>query len=368
MKHTFCLVGLLWFLALPLLASEPETAGVVGQKPSSGTIIRGGFGSAYFLRFSPDGRELVRVCLFGPAMLFDTANYNYNKARTFPVGLRMVAYNPNGTRIATAEGTDGARVWDSALQGRPIPNGLPNGKWPNDKPILTGFPLDVREMDTPLQVLQAPSRDSRVLVFWTEFSPDGKHLITTHANGHVKVWNTSSWNLEADLALTHREVRAAAFAPDGNSLVIGDIEGTLHIWSFASSAEVKTTRTALGAIAGVAFSPDGKTLVTTHQSASGSGVMIWNTDTWIAVTRPGFGSAAFSKDGKILALGGNSIELIDPSSQKQLRKIDFSRNKKQPTADTKIPMFVDALAFSPDGGTLAAGFKDGTVVLANHKE
>ena len=344
-----------------------------GQTSGSATVIKDGYGSAYFLRFSPDGRELARVCLFGPAMLFDTRSFN--KARTFPVGLRMVAYNPDGTRITTAEGTDGARVWDSALQGKPIPklNRLPNGK-----PIPNELVVNVRELDSPLQVLQAPSRDSRVRVFWTEFSPDGKLLITTHANGHVKVWNTRSWTLEDDLPLTDREVRAAAFAPDSNSFVIGDIDGVLHQWSLVSIAKVITTRTPLGAVTGVAFTPDSKTLVTIHQSASGRGVMIWNTDTWIAVTRHGFGSAALSKDGTILALGGNNIELIDPVSQRQIRTIELPQMtfresqplwsatgqlEKQPNADTKIPISVDALAFSPDGGTLAAGCIDGTVRL-----
>ena len=190
--------------------------------------------------------------------------------------------------------------------------------------------------------------------------------------------------MTTDVALTHREVRAATFSPDSNSLVIGDVEGELHRWNLARKAAGKTTRTTLGAVAGVAFSPDGKTLVTTHQSASGSGVMIWNTDTWTAVTRQGFGSAAFSQDGKMLALGGVGIELIDPRSQQEIRTIELpqmtlrealGRPERQPNGDTKnsldalpgadrkVPMSVDALAFSPDGRTLAAGCKDGTVRL-----
>jgi hypothetical protein len=61
-----------------------------------------------FLRFSPDGRELARIPMFGPVRLSDTASYK--KIRTFKVGMRMVAYSPDGTKLATAEGTDGARV------------------------------------------------------------------------------------------------------------------------------------------------------------------------------------------------------------------------------------------------------------------
>jgi WD40 repeat protein len=237
---------------------------------------------------------------------------------------------------------------------------LENAKMP-DNQRRAGLVSDLREIETPLHVLQAPGPEQ---VLWIEFSPDGRRLLTTHKNGHVKVWNTSSWSLEADFASTQSEVRAAAFAPDGNSLVIGDADGVLHDWSLPRRAEVKTMRTTLGAVTAVAFSPDGKTLVTTHarprhaaeqrQSASGmiDGVMIWNTGTWLGVTRQGFGAAAFSKDGKILALGGENIELIDPESLRPMRTVELPSvtlgeafNPSMKDADKKIPVSVVALEF-----------------------
>jgi len=375
-------------VALALLAQL--SSAVVGQGPGPATVICCGFGPVTFLRFSPDGRELERVCVFGGPALFDTDNYN--KARSFPLTAGIAAYSPDGTRMVTAEGQRGARVWDAALPGKPIPTGLENAKIPDDQ-RRAGLVSDLREMETPLQVLQAPGRDWREQVLWTEFSPDGRRLLTAHKNGHVKVWNTSSWSLEADFASTQSEVHAAAFAPDGNSLVIGDADGVLHDWSLPRRAEVKTMRTTLGAVTAVAFSPDGKTLVTTHarnasavrpadgrqatergHSASGMtyGAMIWNTGTWLGVTRQGFGAAAFSKDGKVLALGGDNVELIDSESLKPMRTVELpsltqgevlSPSMKGADADRKVPVSVVALAFSPDGGTLAAGCWDGTVRL-----
>jgi WD40 repeat protein len=342
-------------LLLAVLAS-----GSMAQTPSETTVIKNGIGPVFFLRFSPSGRELARICQFGPVELFDTSTYN--KARTFPVGMRMVAYSADGTRIATAEGTDGARVWDAAAPGRRIP----------DSPQMVVGELHL--LETPLQVLQAPSRDAALRVFWTEFSPDGTRLITTQANGHVKVWHTSSWAVEDELTLTTAEVRAAAFTPDSTTVVIGDTNGVLHHWSLENKAETKTWRTPFGAITGVTFAPDGKTLVTTHQSAAGRGVMIWNTATGIAQIESGFESAAFSKDGKILALGGSHIEMgeVAPASWKRTRSIDLPamtlretgrQSANVPNADMKIPVAVSSLAFSPDGRTLAAGSRDGTVRL-----
>jgi len=309
------------------------------------SVIKDGFMMEVFLRFSPSGRELVRIPQFGPVILSDTANYK--KARTFHLGMRMVAYSPDGTKMATAEGTDGARVWDAAIQGKRVPEA----------------PGEIYVLETPLQVLEAPSKDSKRRVFWTEFSPDGKRLITTQANGHVKVWNTTSWAVEEEIAATEDEVRVAAFAPDGKILVIGDIKGVLHRWSFEDKA-AKTTRTP-GAVTGIVFAPDGKMAVTTHQSPSNSLAMIWNPREWgVARVEHGFGSATFSQDGKTLALGGRNIKLLDPASGKHIQTIELPELAMResgpgfdegPKADKKIPIQVRALAFSPDGATLAAG-------------
>ena len=99
-------------------------------------------------------------------------------------------------------------------------------------------------------------------------------------------------------------------------------------------------------------------------------------------TETGYNSAAFSKDGKLLALGGcNHIELIEPASRKVIRDIELPEmtwdevrrrndpNEPKPkipcivSANQKILCSVSALAFSPDGKTLAAGcgYPAGTV-------
>src|SRR5208283_4648094 len=138
--------------ASPIAADSrvSTSAQMVGAIP----IVQGNGASVLFLRFSPDSDELARVTQFFPVMLFD-AN-GYRKARTFPVGMRMVAYSPDGTKIATAEGRDGARVWDAAATGKPLPN--PGAD-------------EIRMLDTPLAVLQTP--DPAQTLFWAEFSPDG---------------------------------------------------------------------------------------------------------------------------------------------------------------------------------------------------
>jgi WD40 repeat protein len=228
-------------------------------------------------------------------------------------------------------------------------------------------------LDIPLRVLQAPSRDRTLEVEWTEFSPDGKLLITTHANGHVKVWNTRSWTVEGEFIVTNSHLSAAAFAPDGKTIMIGDANGVLHHWSLTTKAEIRTLHTfrGVGSLLNVAFSPDGKTLAATYLSTTSS-AMIWNTTDWTVETESRYAAAAFSQDGKLLALGGPHIKLIEPDSRKQIRDIELpemtwgevSRDfEKEPNAKEKIGCVVFALAFSPDGHTLAAGCTEGTIRL-----
>jgi WD40 repeat protein len=318
------------------------------------------------------------------------------------------------------ENSYGVRLWNAADPGKPLPK---------PEPILAKEKLiwaveELYALDTPFRVIEAPPRgrhalniswirfsphgelliatygndrvkvwntkswtverelvcgqDQNVSALWTGFSPDGKLLITMHRNGHVKVWNTSSWTAEGEFMVSDSGVTAAGFAPDGKTVMIADENGVLHQWSLATKAEIRTLRDLEGLrkdvpVFGLEFSPDGDTLVATTLMANRP-VVIWGTTEWTAETETGFNSAAFSKDGKVLALGGKShIKLIDPASRRQLHDIELPEvmtleeaalgNENLPHAKEKIPCIVSALAFSPDGKTLAAGcgYPEGTV-------
>src|ERR1700722_469137 len=98
-------------VALSLIALL-SPAGAGPRNGSDETVLQRCHGPVTFLRFSPDGRNLARVCgvaFRGPkvATMFDTRNYS--STRTFSNGLRVVAFSPDGARVATAETEDGAR-------------------------------------------------------------------------------------------------------------------------------------------------------------------------------------------------------------------------------------------------------------------
>jgi WD40 repeat protein len=260
------------------------------------------------LEFSPNAGELARFCFGYAVALYDTTNYR--RARTFltmrwllrlrvlearprgndTLNVLGIGFSPDGKLLITTYRNDRVKVWNTS-------------SWTVERELISG-------------------PDQKVDALWTGFSPDGKLLLTMHPNGHVKVWNTSSWTVVAELAVTDSRLTAAAFAPDNKTVMIADENGVLHHWSLATKVEIRTLRTLEGLrkgvfVSGLEFSPDGETLVATTLMAA-KPVIIWNATDWIAQTETGFNSAAFSKDGKLMALGGQShIKPIDAASRKQ---------------------------------------------------
>ena len=111
------------------------------------------------------------------------------------------------------------------------------------------------------------------------------------------------------------------------------------------------------------FSPDGKLLA----SAGGNIVTLWDTATWadseVIQHSPEAICVRFSPDGKLLAISGGETDLPhykplstdiilwDVANQAEVRRLRGNSNT------------IWALAFSPDGKTLASGSADQTLKL-----
>lgn len=344
--------------AVPGLSVAGDLQDKSEQPATHETILKSpGFGWINHLCYSPDQKELCRVAAFGD-VITDTASWK--KYRMFNAGIRMLAYSPDGTAMATAEGNDGARIWNTADRGTPLKN--------------TG-PDEIAQLTKPAHVLLTPAQaHGQQRVLGAAYSPDGTRLLTTFFNGHVKIWKTDSGKEQADGALSTSPILCASFHPDGKRIAAGDMNGGFHLWDVELKKAISTKLTQLGGIASVSFSPDGAHLVTAHHPEQLKGsVMIWNTADWTSRTERGYRSAAFSKDGKTLAIAGGDIRLLALPTLEERGKITLSKLSLREAAlrpinndqipDTKVTIWVQALAWAPDGRELAAGCFDGSVRL-----
>ena len=210
-------------------------------------------------------------------------------------------------------------------------------------------------------------RDARAVLSVT-FSPDGMLLALIRGRGRgstIELWDVTTRRNIAILEPIDGAIDIA-FSPDGVLLASasGYSDGTVILWDVATRRNIATLKAQTDGAASVAFSPDGVLL------ASGSldgTVILWDVATRRTITtfpREGTGgpsifSLAFSPDGGTLAaLQLNSIpSLIRLWNVATRREIDTFRH---------VSFGSRPMAFSPDGGTLAStGGLDGLVKLWN---
>ncbi|HVL12229.1 MAG TPA: WD40 repeat domain-containing protein [Gemmata sp.] len=175
-------------------------------------------------------------------------------------------------------------------------------------------------------------------------------------------------------------VNALSFSPDGTRIASSSKDGTVKVWELANGREVATYRghvdqaddptkggtvggTNVLGVADVAFHPkDPKVIV----SACGNQVHTWDPETGkvgktllnIGKTDKPLKALAFSPDGKSLAVGGDDGVL---------RVVDFESGKATYTSPSRNAR-IEKVAYSPNGNMVAAGDSNSQVAVYAPKQ
>jgi WD40 repeat protein len=204
------------------------------------------------------------------------------------------------------------------------------------------------------------------------FSSDGQTLASGSSDKTIILWDVASGQpIGEPLAGHTASVLSVAFSPDGQTLASGSLDTTIRLWDVENGQQIGGPFIGhTGFVQNVAFSPDGQTLasgscrrpllITKVVNCSEGIIILWEVVGGQQIGEPLTGhtdyvnSVAFSPDGQTLASGSSdgTIRLWEVATGQQI---------SAPLAGHTAS--VRSVAFSPDGQTLASGSADTTIRL-----
>ncbi len=248
-----------------------------------------------------------------------------------PRGVRAAAFDPIGARLATATVDGRVHLWN----------------------LTSGEKIAVSE-------------PSPAPVYRLAFGRDGQRLATlsqlSHANRHIQLWRWEANALTAEsLGISSNGLpNHVEISPDGRSLLTSTAEGTIRVWPVGSGQTGVHTMNLGTESAAAHFSPDGR-LVATAASRDGfdpGEARFWSVNDLkptgqVMGHQDGVTFSTFSADGTKLATGSEdaTARIWEVPSGKPLTPPMLHRQN------------VKFLQFSPDGTILATGTRAGDVQL-----
>ncbi len=214
-------------------------------------------------------------------------------------------------------------------------------------PLFDGQKVSMWDATQKKQLWSAKmTRDKHWPFLPIDFSPDGKLFAFEAPPQGIMVHESISGKLVRQLEADVKKIYySVAISPDGRAVVGSNMDGTLRIWDLESGQE-RIQPPPQGGWCLTSFAPDSKTFAT-------SGLVLWETATGKRIgPAPGPTSTvslvSFSPDGKIAATSSYF------GAQPEVRLWDVQTGRPLRSFDAPTLNGVRAVAFAPDGQTLAA--------------
>jgi WD40 repeat protein len=241
------------------------TSGRIASSVEAGGIMR--------LQFSPSGKFLAGLCSDKQIRLWNAASGDEIARRENKTRGDALAF-VDDDNLAFSSGGSGITIWtfadgdtvsldaggQAALclavspDGRrlaaghgihPLPDQTPPGK------------VVVWDLETRRQLATLKGHSS-FGVYGVDFSPDGKLLAS--CGDEVLLWDTASFEQQAEMSGHTAPVWCVSFAPDGRTLATASMDETVRLWDPKSGEQRLALYGHSGWITTAKFSPDSKHL------------------------------------------------------------------------------------------------------------
>lgn len=333
-------------------------------------------GYANTAAFSPDWKIVATGDL--EVRLWDVATGKQLQRLTgFTKAIRSVAFSPDGRFLVTACRDGRVRLWNAGtgeelpvLKGPEPPYEIGPLAFSPDGRILAGCgERGVIRWEIPtgreLPPLAAEAAGAMA------FSPDGRLLALDGLDDTIRILDAETGRQVRELAGYSTELGVLAFSPDGKTVASDWGDTGIRLWDVATGKERRTLARRIAPITSFALSRDGRLLATVESQELRAPWVAQRARVrhWDLVARRGpfplpgspadVSCAGFSPDSTLLAIGTEAgrIELWDPERKRRIRRLRGHAGEG--------PQRVQAVAFSPDGKTLASTGWDGMLRLSD---
>lgn len=335
------------------------------QLDDARSVLRGHQGPVNVVAFSPDGRRIASGSYDRTVRLWDTVTGQEQLAlRGSQDFVLAIAFSPDGTRIGSGS-LHGAVLWNAAT-GKQIAALGGSAALPFSSAGIRvgkerGFSkVRFRDVVTGQEFVPQVDDIGDIGIVDVAIAPDGRRIATAGTDHTVRLWDARSGAPLATLRGHEASVYSVCFSPDGRRLASGGDypDNTVRLWNMPPAGPVPAEPIAVmrghgNIIESLAFSADGTRVASASWDQT---VRIWDGTSGkpIATLRGHAGQVrqvAFSPDGK---------RLVSASQDRTLRLWDVDTGNPIAVARGHTDE-VQTVAFSPDGTLFASGSNDGTV-------
>ena len=336
--------------------------------------------------FSPNGSILASGSFDGYVRLWDvTTGGLKNITPESRSSITQIVFNPGGDTIAGSTLTDNVvHLWDAAT-GKLKTTLEIDSQFAVDVAFsLNGEKIAINSSDHSIHFWDVSTRQCegtlyrhRTNIMDIVFSPDGNTFASICFDGTLRLWDYNEEFLRK-LRIGRNQPKATfkiermrrlgwmhvLFGPDSRTIACAGEDGTLLILDANTGMQKTSILGHTNRVSSIAFSPDGSRIA----SGRGQQVLLWDVNTTEIVTTfntngLGVRVVTFDQSGSTLASGNedNTLLLWDMKTKQLKSKIVIP-----PLETNRVSWIaIAAIAFSPDGNTLASigGNEDFSVYL-----